>query len=131
MKKRLRRGQRIAVREKHLFGRKLFADEEAIETLCESAGTTACPNAGSYSLMKKRLRRNLEHHIGSERSLAGSYSLMKKRLRRRSAHPEDRIVGRRKLFADEEAIETRIACSRRSRDDCAGSYSLMKKRLRL
>ena len=62
--------------------RKLFADEEAIETEVNGAGPEPELEFGSYSLMKKRLRREAGWQDG--------------------AH-EERF---RKLFADEEAIET-------------------------
>src|ERR1022692_3127363 len=62
--------------------------------------------AGSYSLTKKRLRPNPPQSCSWRRS-AGSYSLTKKRLRLRSKfRASSSPIVRRKLFADEEAIET-------------------------
>ena len=63
-------------------------------------------SAGSYSLMKKRLRLSRFRHDFLLGHYAGSYSLMKKRLRRNSTAERIREHIGRKLFADEEAIET-------------------------
>ena len=57
--------------------------------------------------MKKRLRRNESMSWPLMLSSAGRYSLMKERLRR-NLNLEIRVFGQkgRKVFADEEAIET-------------------------
>ncbi len=62
----------------------LFADEEAIETSCGVGGERTTNVGGcSYSLMKKRLRRDPRvTFYGSAHAHGCSYSLMKKRLRR-------------------------------------------------
>ena len=90
-------------------GRKVFADEEAIETQPEhhpNQGGGHC--AGKYSLMKKRLRQPLRQGVVVV-ARAGKYSLMKKRLRRKPCMFVEHPYCRRKVFADEEAIETRPA----------------------
>jgi hypothetical protein len=72
-------------RSEQILRRKLFADEEAIETL----GCTelmGLQQVGSCSLMKKRLRRgggaDLQRGAAVKKQNVGSCSLMKKRLRR-------------------------------------------------
>src|ERR1035438_9097056 len=80
--------------------------------------------------MKKRLRRKpmcrciiLRH--------AGKYSLMKKRLRRFHDLAWWFLLFSRKVFADEEAIETKPRRQTTVKTNFpAGKYSLMKKRLR-
>src|ERR1017187_1154601 len=62
--------------------------------------------AGSYSLMKKRLRLEPGNCVAAQVLYAGSYSLMKKRLRPGTGKRAKRGGLGRKLFADEEAIET-------------------------
>ena len=82
MKKRLRLAVAIVAALMGVTGRKLFADEEAIETIC---------------------RHNMTHSS----HIAGNCSLMKKRLRQISCNTHQfSLFGSRKLFADEEAIET-------------------------
>src|ERR1017187_946545 len=80
MKKRLRLSVKLTVAAVY-DRRKLFADEEAIETLPRECTTAPVGHAGSYSLMKKRLRRYVGNHRVHIVLNAGSYSLMKKRLR--------------------------------------------------
>src|SRR5450759_1720988 len=87
--------------------RKLFAEEEAIETVMTPSITSPALAAGNCSLRKKRLRR----------------------IRRVPSTP---TRGGRKLFAEEEAIETdRHDGPSGAEADEAGNCSLRKKRLRL
>src|ERR1039457_6122772 len=65
--------------------------------------------AGKYSLMKKRLRQKRVSQEPPNTLPAGKYSLMKKRLRRKPSMFVEHPYCRRKVFADEEAIETRPA----------------------
>ena len=115
--------------------RKLFADEEAIETARRVDNPDIYLCAGNCSLMKKRLRQDSgipagtppkcrklfadEEAIETAQDIflavrnisAGNCSLMKKRLRRQGHARRRRSRACRKLFADEEAIETTEALS--------------------
>ena len=62
--------------------RKLFADEEAIETPMNRSGFGAGTPAGNCSLMKKRLRPTSRNFPYPWKLSAENCSLMKKRLRR-------------------------------------------------
>ena len=72
-----------------------------------SLGTSSTFGAGNCSLMKKRLRLYAETLFYAIFIDAGNCSLMKKRLRPDASECQAgaRPLGR-KLFADEEAIET-------------------------
>src|ERR1035437_8476051 len=88
-------------------------------------------DAGNCSLMKKRLRRDCAGGSNASECHAGNCSLMKKRLRqeqRRTSGAE--VFSSRKLFADEEAIETKPLPALFYVNLAAGNCSLMKKRLR-
>ena|ERR1017187_405107 len=128
MKKRLRLDS-VLVEIKEYRSRKVFADEEAIETLPGyRTGRSGCC-AGKYSLMKKRLRpyhaRCCCHRLLGRKVFADEEAIET----RTGCLRGGRLRGR-KVFADEEAIETSPRDSGEWRSK-AGKYSLMKKRLRL
>jgi len=95
--------RQVPAREK---SRKVFADEEAIETAQCAPLLAIGAAAGKYSLMKKRLRRSrfstqrmpcLCRKVFADEEAIETWMDNK----HRSSHE-----GSRKVFADEEAIET-------------------------